>query len=57
MESTATRPLPRLHGLTRVALTGALLALAGGAWVATVARMKGMDAGPGMPSVASAGSR
>jgi predicted metal-binding membrane protein len=47
MESTAIRPLPRLHGLTRAALAGALLTLAAGAWVATVARMKGMDAGPG----------
>jgi predicted metal-binding membrane protein len=31
----------------RTALAGALLALAGGAWIATALRMAGMDAGPG----------
>jgi predicted metal-binding membrane protein len=47
MESTAIRPIPPLPGLTRAAFTGALLALAAGAWVVTVERMEGMDGGPG----------
>jgi predicted metal-binding membrane protein len=47
MESTAIRSIPPLRGLTRVGLTAALLALAGGAWVVTVERMDGMDGGPG----------
>jgi predicted metal-binding membrane protein len=50
MESTAIRPIPPLSSLTRAArggLTGALLALAAGAWLVTVERMEGMDGGPG----------
>ncbi|HWW90972.1 MAG TPA: DUF2182 domain-containing protein [Solirubrobacteraceae bacterium] len=47
MESTAIRPIPPLPGLTRAGFTGALLALAAGAWVVTVERMEGMDGGPG----------
>jgi predicted metal-binding membrane protein len=47
MESTAMRPIPPLPGLTRARLTGALLALAAGAWVVTVERMEVMDGGPG----------
>lgn len=49
MESTAIRPSPPLPGLARAAFTGALLALAAGAWVVTVERMEGMDGGPGTP--------
>ena len=47
MESTAIRPIPPLPGVTRAGFTGALLALAAGAWVVTVERMEGMDGGPG----------
>jgi predicted metal-binding membrane protein len=47
MESTAIRPIPPLPSLTRAGFTGALLALAAGAWVVTGERMEGMDGGPG----------
>ena len=47
MESTTICPVPPLAGLTRGGLTGALLALAAGAWVVTGERMAGMDGGPG----------
>jgi predicted metal-binding membrane protein len=47
MESTAIRPISPLPGLKRAWVTGALLALAAGAWVLTVERMQGMDGGPG----------
>jgi predicted metal-binding membrane protein len=46
MESATLRPTP-LPRLTQVGLSGALLALAAGAWVLTDHRMQGMDAGPG----------
>jgi predicted metal-binding membrane protein len=46
MESATLRPPPS-SSLTRIGLSGALLALAGGAWVLTDHRMQGMDAGPG----------
>jgi predicted metal-binding membrane protein len=46
MQSSAMRPISP-PGLTRAGFTGALLVLAGGAWVVTVARMQGMDDGPG----------
>lgn len=45
MESATLRPTPP-PGLTRVGLSGALLAIAAGAWVLTGHRMQGMDAGP-----------
>ncbi len=47
MESATVRPAPPLPRLTRVGVTGALLALAATAWVATGDRMSGMDAAPG----------
>ncbi|HWX97761.1 MAG TPA: DUF2182 domain-containing protein [Solirubrobacteraceae bacterium] len=47
MESSAIRPIPPPPGLTRAGATGALLALAAGAWVVTVERMEGMDGGSG----------
>ena len=47
MESATLRPAPPLPRLTRVGLTGALLALAATAWVLTGDRMSGMDAAPG----------
>jgi predicted metal-binding membrane protein len=47
MESAALRPAPPQPRLTRVGLTGALLALAATAWVLTGDRMSGMDAAPG----------
>jgi len=46
MESAALRPTHPLPRLARVGLTGALLALAAGAWVLTGDRMEGMDASP-----------
>ena len=47
MESATLRSAPPLPRLTRVGLTGALLALAAAAWVLTGDRMSGMDAAPG----------
>ena len=47
MESATLRPAPPLPRLTRLGLTGALLALAATAWVLTGDRMSGMDAAPG----------
>jgi predicted metal-binding membrane protein len=44
--ATLRRPAP-LPALTRAGLTALLLALAAAAWVLTVRRMNGMDAGPG----------
>ncbi len=44
--SATLRPTPP-PGLTRVWLSGVLLALAACAWVLTADRMQGMDAGPG----------
>jgi hypothetical protein len=56
MESATLRPAPPLPRLTRVELTGALLALAATAWVLTGDRMSGMDAAPGTDLVTWAGS-
>lgn len=52
MESATLRPTPPLHptppsAIVRAGLSGALLALAAGAWALTDGRMHGMDAGPG----------
>ena len=47
MDSATLRAAPPLPRLTRVGLTGALLALAATAWVLTGDRMSGMDAAPG----------
>jgi predicted metal-binding membrane protein len=47
MESATVRAGPPLPRLTRLGLTGALLALAATAWVLTGDRMSGMDAAPG----------
>jgi predicted metal-binding membrane protein len=44
MTSARLRPAP---ALARVGVSAALLAVAAGAWVFTVARMDGMDMGPG----------
>lgn len=46
MESATLRPARPLPRLTRVGLTGALLALGVAAWVLTGDRMSGMDAAP-----------
>jgi predicted metal-binding membrane protein len=47
VESTKGRRVPPLPGLIQLGLVGALIALAGLAWVVTNNRMSGMDAGPG----------
>jgi predicted metal-binding membrane protein len=47
MGSVTLRRPPSLRGVTRAGLTALLLALAAAAWVLTVHRMEGMDAGPG----------